>query len=420
MHVCLVAYDALPAIDSSEAGSYGGLETHAWILAQGLARRPDLNVSLVVRHHRPARVSRVNNVQIVTRVDRLFRLRRFVSERIDIQSTTQMSLKRWSWHLLWIMPLLACVRPFRRPAIDPCTADPFFVDLNADVLCAFGVNAVAASVVASATGKYRSLLFLESNADLDEKFAEDPDYINAYGERGDQCRFAIERAGSIVAQNEWQQRQLTEYFHRSATLVNNPFDFDQWNQPEALSVELPAGPFVLWIGRADRFHKRPQILLRVAEQCRELHFTMIMNAGDPEVAAEIALQLPQNVTLIPSIPFQQMASIFQRSSLYVSTGSNQHEGFPNVFLQAAASGVPIVSLEVDPGFVRGDECGEVADGDEAALIESIVRIMADSDLAVRYAHNGRGYVNREHRQEAICESIDLLLIRNAVDSVESP
>ena len=419
MHVCLVAYDALPAVNAAEIGSYGGLETHAWILAQGLARRPGLDVSLVVRHHRLARLSCVNGVQIVTRVDRLFRLRRFVSERIEIHSATRMSLKRWSWHLLWIMPLLACVRPFRRPIADPCTADAFFVNLKPNVLCGFGVNAVAASVVSSATDQIGSLLFLESNADLDERFAEDPNYINDYGERGEHCRFAIENADHIVAQNTWQQQQLKRCFHRESIVVNNPFDFGQWNQPAELSVQLPEEPFALWIGRADRFHKRPGILVNVARQCPQFRFVMIMNAGDPEVADQIESQLPLNVTLIRHIPFPQMPKLFERATIYVSTGSNEHEGFPNVFLQAAASGVPILSLEVDPGFVRGEMCGEVADGDESKLIESIIRVMSDANLATTYANNGRRYVDREHRQDSICELIYRKLIQRSIDSVES-
>ena len=56
-----------------------------------------------------------------------------------------------------------------------------------------------------------------------------------------------------------------------------------------------------------------------------------------------------------------MPALFHRAAVLVSTSAL--EGFPNVFLEAAAAGVPIASLEVGASFLAEAAAGEHAAGD---------------------------------------------------------
>jgi len=88
-------------------------------------------------------------------------------------------------------------------------------------------------------------------------------------------------------------------------------------------------------------------------------------------------QYENNRAEVSHQPIRQRERQMRRFKSYVSTGSSVFEGFPNVFIQAAASSVPILSLEVDPGFVEATNCGYVAHGDLDRLAEVTMTLWHD-------------------------------------------
>lgn len=406
IQVCVVAYYALPVVDPAEPGAFGGSETRAWRIAQLLAARPEFEVSLIVRHHRRARVRERDGVRIVTRVERWFRLRRFVSDHVEIQNAPPwLRVRHWRWRLLWMLPWLAALRLVKRPERDPREPDPFFLRQGADVYLTFGANEVSASVAASARAAGRpAILFLGSDSDLDPRFAEGASYLNVYGQRGDVCLSPLLAAGVIVAQTPRQQRLLRQRFGREAQVIGNPIDVRDWRPAEPDGAGA-AERYALWIGRADAFHKRPLLLLDLAEQCPAIPFLMLMNPGDREIAAEVRRRRPANVRIVEHVPFAQMPEILRGAFVFVSTSSAEYEGFPNVFLQAAACGVPIASWEVDPGWVREGDCGLVADGDAAAMKQYIEQVYHDPRQGQEAGRRGREYVRRRFDADTIGRQI---------------
>ena len=93
------------------------------------------------------------------------------------------------------------------------------------------------------------------------------------------------------------------------------------------------------------------------------------------------------------------ASIFVLPTTY-------REGVPLVLLEAAASGVPIVTTDA-PGcreIVRHDVNGFlVQPGDDGALIESVVRLLASAELRERFGRAGREIAVSEFRVEHVVE-----------------
>jgi glycosyltransferase involved in cell wall biosynthesis len=90
------------------------------------------------------------------------------------------------------------------------------------------------------------------------------------------------------------------------------------------------------------------------------------------------------------------------------------EGFPNVPLEAAAMGLPVVATRV-PGCVDA-----VADGftgtlvparDAAELTRALTRYLEDPELGRRHGRAGRERVLQEFRQEVIWESLRLEYLR---------
>ncbi len=371
MRICLTALNAYPVVDPLADGPIGGVETRAWLLARGLAAQPDLAVQLVVRHPRLPRLTSCQGVEIVPLVDPLFPLWQALGTCVErTAGFPGLRLRRWDWRLLWWLPRLAVDRLIRGRVYASDLPDPRLIRLQADVYGTFGVQTHSAVVIRSAHAAGRpAVLFLGSDGDLDPIFETGGAARDPYGTRADVGRFILQTADLIIVQTEDQQRQLRDRFGRTAEVLPNPIDVQEWEtalreSPEAHAT-LGLERYVLWVGRAESVHKRPQVCLEVARQCPDVAFLMILNPRDAGVEAEIRRRAPANVRIVERIPVPQMPAVFRRAALLLNT--SRLEGFPNVFLQAALSGVPIASLEVGEEFLRAAGAGECFHGDVDAL-----------------------------------------------------
>ena len=73
------------------------------------------------------------------------------------------------------------------------------------------------------------------------------------------------------------------------------------------------------------------------------------------------------------------------------------EGFPNVFIEAWASGVPVLSLYTDPGgIIKKEKLGEVTNGN----LDKLLQAMEDSRNKNEFAKRAKAYVVQNHALEA--------------------
>ena len=194
---------------------------------------------------------------------------------------------------------------------------------------------------------------------------------------------------------------------RSSVVIPNPVDGERFLRGVPSEESRTE---VLWIGRYDRHHKRPHLVLEVAQLCPNIPFHLVINRSDPQVEREIRSSCPANVRISDYIPGNEIPSAFRAARLFLSTGSNAFEGFPNVLLEAAASGTPIVSLEDFDGFLSDSNAG-VATGNDTALLAARVRELWEMPTAWHvHSRSGAEYVRRQHSLPA-CVSAFLRAIR---------
>ena len=401
MKVCFVALHTYPVFNSKAEGLFGGLETHAWTLATELATRNGFEVSFVVDHPDARTGEVLHNVRILSVWTWMESVRKSVATHADIfHKPPFIKILKWNFNLLWQIPFLFLSKPFNRFQKQSATEpSPVYTSIDADIFVCFGVNSVASEVIASAKAKNQeSILVLESNSELDENYTKDSVFVSKYGETGAVCYFAISNADQIVAQTDYQLKLLKERFQRTGPVISNPIDVKRWKklaQVEESSIEsiLPQ-KYVLWIGRSDRFHKRPHLCLETAKSLPNVNFLMILNPNDPEVDKEIRSQAPENVIIITQVPFHEMPVLFSKADIFFSTGSLEFEGAPNVFQQASASGLPIASLDVGHEWIDEPDCGYVADGNMDSLNEMISDWWNNPEKAKQLGQNGKEYVEK--------------------------
>ncbi len=410
MRLCLVALNALPAIDPAFPGPIGGIETRSWLLAQGLARREGVEVRFVVRHVAPLPPSRPCGVEVIPLIDPLYPLWQAAAQSVERRAGFPwVRIRRWSPRLLWQLPRLALDRLIRGRVYDADVPDPQLVQLEADLYATFGVQTHSAVVIRSAHAAGRpAVLFLGSDGDLDPLFEPGGTGIDPYGTRAEVGRDILASADHIIAQTPAQQQRLAERFGRTSTLLRNPIDVAAWEAGLSQSAEpqytTGLSRYLLWIGRAEELHKRPQLCLEVARQLPDADFLMILNPRDPDVTTRIRASAPANVHIVEHVPAPQMPALFARATALVST--SRLEGFPNVFLQAALSGVPIASLEVGEEFLTTSRSGLCLAGDLSQLGQVLGDLWSGSLPSTIQPDHARRYVLEHHDLD---RQADLLL-----------
>jgi glycosyltransferase involved in cell wall biosynthesis len=376
LDVCLVALHALPAIRPATNRPVGGTETRAWLLARGLAAA-DTAVRFVVRGERAMEPFVEQGVHVLPRFDRLYSLYEAVGHCLQKQpGFPWLKLRRFEPRLLWQLPLLSAARLLGEGRGDPRAVDPLYQTIDSDLFCTFGVQANSARVIASAHAAGKpAVLMIGSDGDLDARYTPQSDYVSQYGDRASVCHWMLQQADVVVTQTPQQQQMLQDRFGRTGELLANPIDLADWDR--STSAHLPADlrggleRYALWVGRAEPLHKRPQLLLEVARRCPEVEFLMVLNPRDAPLEQQIRSERPANVQIVTSVPYELMPALFARAGVFVSTSAL--EGFPNVFLQAAAAGVPIASLDVGEAFLREAAAGEHAAGDIDRLSDFVRR-----------------------------------------------
>lgn len=321
-------------------------------------------------------------------------------------------LNRSDLHFLWQLPAFLAIRMAPRYLINR-----FWRRISPDVVCCFGNNSLTAEVIADCyRSKIRTVLCVASDDDLSGAYTPRDNRLNDYGTPRWKAWYAIEHADRIFVQTERQRALLRENFGREGQLVRNPVDVSATTREDwpARSTR----EFVLWIGRSDTFHKRPLLMLDLARACPEIQFVMIVNKTNPGVYEKLQRERPENVAIVERVPHHEIWDFYRRARVFVST--SVYEGFPNTFLQAAVSGVPVASLSVDPeGMLAGHDCGMYAADDPQELARSVRALWSDDALAEAYAGRFFDFVLHNHGLDEQAARFEALL-NDVADSPRAP
>ncbi|TWT62405.1 glycosyltransferase family 4 protein [Rubinisphaera italica] len=397
MNITFVSLPAYPIVHPEYPGVYGGTETRAVTLAKGLAQETDHQIQFLARHPQLKQPETIAQVQ-------WHPWRDSTSER-NSRIAELLQHKVWRTSLLWDIPYAVASQVFNSSAHHFLQADETLQGFETDLFCPFGVHSASAKVIHNAhMSRRKAVLFLGSNADVDARYRQSKSFRNEYGERSTTCAWILKNADAIVAQNEFQQQQLKEVFQRDSFRLSNPIDIADWHHRmnSTESLDNPFDSYVLWIGRADNFHKRADWAIEIARQTPELKYVMILNPKQDYVDQQIRQNCPENVHIISQLPFEKMPLLFRDASLLLNTSPRQLEGLPNTFLQAGASRVPIVSTEVDAGFVTQSDSGLVGDGSPEKTIHNLRMLAQDEPHRIQLGENAYDYISKKHELKTIC------------------
>jgi len=163
--------------------------------------------------------------------------------------------------------------------------------------------------------------------------------------------------------------------------------------------------------------KRVDLLLRAVARCiRANPGVRVLLVGDGPDRAELE-QLARRIGMTERVVFagirDDVDDILRMSDVLVLSSRVGTETFPNVVLEAMASGLPVVSTDV--GSVRemiDESCGLIVPPeDEDALAEAIGQLAADPEMRRRLGRRGREVVEERFTLEAMCAKRERLFER---------
>jgi len=232
----------------------------------------------------------------------------------------------------------------------------------------------------------------------------------SFGLLGFLYTYGIKHASVIITQSEHDQANLKQYYGRKSVVIRNLVKVSHQAAGHTQASSDQDSPGIVWIGSA-RSVKQPEVFLHVARQLPNQQCTMIMSpSGDTRMWEETkaAAQRIPNLTFIGGVPFDQISRYLSHAKLLV--GTSKYEGFPNVYLQAAAHGVPIISLNVNPDeFITKYNLGRVADNDPSLLVRQIQEVVEGDKLYEQLSLSGPEYIKQKHRPSIILSCwIDIL------------
>lgn len=159
--------------------------------------------------------------------------------------------------------------------------------------------------------------------------------------------------------------------------IYNPFDFTAIRAAAAAAAPLPAGPYVIHVGRFAP-QKRHDLLLDAWARLDLPHRLVLLTPGDEKLSAMIedrGLTSRVMIAGFQSNPYPWMA----RADLLILC--SDHEGLPNVIIEALALGTPVVSTDCPSGprEILGQAFPQclVPVSDAAGLAEGIRRLLGN-------------------------------------------
>ncbi len=197
--------------------------------------------------------------------------------------------------------------------------------------------------------------------------------------------YLLRKADLVLVQHEGQKNILQTRHIKSTVLLNV---FDKERIPD-LPTRIPKN--FVFVGALDKRKGFVEFFELVKKA--PLHSFVVIGHTRDKKSSQIYNQLKSfdNVALLGDLNHYDTLCQIANSKGMIST--SLMEGFPNIFIEAWSLGIPVLSLNVDPGdVIKREALGKVANG----KIEILLDAMNNINITDEFANKAKAYVEHNH------------------------
>lgn len=172
----------------------------------------------------------------------------------------------------------------------------------------------------------------------------------------------------------------------------------------AVKSHFERAKYVAWVAML-RQVKRPDVLVEIARQAPSIRFVVCGGTTGHRSTPGYSERVVDTLRILPNIEFlgrvapEKALQVIADAALLLST--SDEEGFPSTFLEAWASGTPVVSLKIDPdGMIERAGLGTVSGTIENTLAD-INALMDAPQQREEIAVRAQQYIAEAHSEAAV-------------------
>ncbi len=225
-------------------------------------------------------------------------------------------------------------------------------------------------------------------------------------------RWAYRKAHQVVAISNYTKREIMKYIpDLSIMVVNHAVDVLDFDRPTSSDMEdkiAPLKPYILSVGgwkRRKGFEYSFAAFAEILKQHPGLHYVVCGIGPKPKLEDEFGLH--NRVSYFKGIPWPFLVSLYHNAELFILLPVDDNkdvEGFGFAFLEAAASGLPVVgTLEsgAEDSVSPGENGFLVAPRDPHAAAEAALTILDDASLRSRFREGSFAFAKRMNWENVI-------------------
>jgi 1,2-diacylglycerol 3-alpha-glucosyltransferase len=191
-----------------------------------------------------------------------------------------------------------------------------------------------------------------------------------------------------------------------------------------LRFGLGQGPIILSLGHVNLLRDRSDLIQAMPRVLQLFPTARLVIVGELYVKEPVQLVqklgLENHITFTGALPYSQIPALFALSTVEAHTFNTTTYPGPGIAsLEAMASGLPVITMEVDPNssyihFRNWQNVVMVPPNRPNIMAEALIRLLSDEQLRRRIGENARHMMSQHYSWDVICEAY-ISLYRNTIE-----
>jgi glycosyltransferase involved in cell wall biosynthesis len=215
--------------------------------------------------------------------------------------------------------------------------------------------------------------------------------------------WGLAKTDRIFVQHKGQLFALSSKLRPKATIVPNMI-----HMPSPIKPHRERQKYIAWVGML-RQHKRADLLVEIARKAQSLCFVVCGGQSDFGSPKDYGARIVTALKALPNVDYRGQVApekaheIIANASVLLCT--SEREGFPNIFLEAWASGTPVVSLKVDPDHIIERKSVGLVSGNVEKAIADLTALVNGPERREEIAARCRQHVAEAHSEAVAMAAI---------------